>query len=128
MTFHAIMFNYTYRRVRTVGYRRATIPGVQPLLIKKGGLHYCKETEQDFRQSVILHLTTTMRNNNEGLASAGESSSGISSSNPPSQPRAGTNTNVASASATMTITETEAQNQEDEVLRLTLRARPSVTW
>eukprot|EP00980_Cylindrotheca_fusiformis_P006478 scaffold1377_cov126-Cylindrotheca_fusiformis.AAC.23 len=38
------------------------------------------------------------------------------------------NANTPSATATLTITETPPQNQTDEVLQLTLQARPSVTW
>ena len=62
--------------------------------------------------------------NGQGAATTGSTRRTASQ---PSQPASGS-TNLASGVATLTMTETEAQNENDEVLHLTLRARPSVTW
>ena len=64
-----------------------------------------------------------------GTRSSSSSSQPLS---PPSSSAAASshhpNTASASATATMTITDTSQQPVEDQVLRLTLRSRPNVTW
>ena len=67
-----------------------------------------------------------MSNSNQESLSSGVSSTLSSPQISWTQPR---NTNTANGSATLTITENQSsQNQDEEVLRLTLQPRPSVTW
>jgi hypothetical protein len=67
-------------------------------------------------------------NNGNSSADAGGNRGGAAS-NPSASAQHREIPNAASgAAATVTITETETETAQEEVLQLTLRARPSVTW
>jgi hypothetical protein len=85
-----------------------------------------------FHNNTVETMNNTNQTSISAVSQASSASRGINNAPPSSQgpqTQAGnTNTPSATATTTLTITETPAQNQTDEVLRLTLQARPSVTW
>jgi hypothetical protein len=66
-------------------------------------------------------------NNGNSSVDARSSRGGATNQSASAQHRESTNA-ASGAAATVTITETQTQTENEEVLRLTLRARPSVTW